>query len=68
VSDRILYRLAALPRGALALYVPGLCAAALRASAPEWLYLSGLVVGSAGVLWLSVALLRTADQPMPVRA
>ncbi|GIE81038.1 hypothetical protein Aph02nite_69880 [Actinoplanes philippinensis] len=62
------WRAGVLPRGALALYVPGLCAAALRASAPEWLYLSGLVIGSAGVLWLSAALLRTADQLVPVRA
>jgi len=52
------WRAGVLPRGALALYVFGLSAAALRTSVPEAVYLGGLVVGAAGVLWLSVALLR----------
>ena len=52
------WRAGVLPRGALALYVAGLSAAALRTSVPEAVYLGGLLVGSAGVLWLSVALLR----------
>jgi hypothetical protein len=38
--------------------VAGLSAAALRTSVPEAVYLGGLLVGSAGVLWLSVALFR----------
>lgn len=51
------WRAGVLPRGAVALYVAGLSAAALRATVPEAVYLGGLVAGSAGVLWLSVALL-----------
>ncbi|GAB7046387.1 hypothetical protein [Catenuloplanes indicus] len=54
------WRAAVLPRAPLALYVTGLSAAALRGSVPEWVYLGGLLLGSAGVLWLSVTLPRTA--------
>ncbi|MBL7260697.1 hypothetical protein [Paractinoplanes lichenicola] len=69
------WRAGVLPRGALVLYVAGLSAAALRTSVPEAVYLGGLVVGSAGVLWLSIALLRrysvmrpsTADSAMSRR-
>lgn len=53
------WRAGVLPRGALILYATGLSAAALRTSVPEPVYLTGLVVGAAGVLWLSLALLRT---------
>lgn len=52
------WRAGLLPRGALALYVFGLSAAALRTSVPEAVYLGGLVVGAVGVLWLSVAMFR----------
>ncbi|GAA0474018.1 hypothetical protein Ade02nite_74470 [Paractinoplanes deccanensis] len=52
------WRAGVLPRGALALYVAGLGAAALRTSVPEAVYLGGLLVGSAGVLWLSATLVR----------
>ena len=62
------WRAGVLPRGALVLYVAGLCAAALRTAVPEWAYLSGLVAGSAGVLWLSVTLLRDATRPALVTA
>jgi len=64
------WRAGVLPRGALVLYVLGLSAAALRTSVPEAVYLGGLVVGSAGVLWLSAAgLIRpsTAPSAMSVR-
>ncbi|MDP9793289.1 hypothetical protein J2S43_001801 [Catenuloplanes nepalensis] len=50
------WRAGVLPRAALALYVIGLSAAALRTSVPEWTYLTGLLLGSAGVLWMSAAL------------
>jgi len=53
------WRAGVLPRGALALYMLGLSAAALRTSVPEAVYLGGLVIGSAGVLWLSARLVRT---------
>jgi len=59
------WRAGVLPRGALVLYVAGLSAAALRATVPEAVYLSGLVIGTAGVLWLSLVLVRTAAQPEP---
>ena len=59
------WRAGVLPRGALALYIPGLCAAALRASVPEAVYLGGLTLGSAGVLWLAVALYRGILQSLP---
>ncbi|MBW6438172.1 hypothetical protein KZ829_31035 [Actinoplanes hulinensis] len=62
------WRAGVLPRAAIALYVLGLSAAALRAAAPEWLYLSGLIAGSLGVLWLSVALLRDAGRTTLVTA
>jgi hypothetical protein len=62
------WRAGVLPRGALTLYVVGLCTAALRTSVPEWAYLGGLVAGSAGVLWLSVTLLRDATRPALVTA
>jgi hypothetical protein len=62
------WRAGVLPRAALALYVPGLCAASLRAAVPEVVYLSGLVAGAAGVLWLSAALLRDATRPALVTA
>ncbi|TDO39352.1 hypothetical protein [Paractinoplanes brasiliensis] len=52
------WRAGVLPRGALVLYVGGLSAAALRTSVPEAVYLGGLLIGSAGVLWLSAALMR----------
>jgi len=52
------WRAGVLPRGGLGLYAVGLSAAALRTSVPEAVYLGGLVVGTAGVLWLSLALLR----------
>ncbi|GLY93394.1 hypothetical protein [Actinoplanes sp. NBRC 103695] len=52
------WRAGVLPRGALGLYVAGLGAAALRGTVPEAVYLGGLVVGTAGVLWLSASLLR----------
>lgn len=55
------WRAGVLPRGALALYVPGLCAAALRTSVPEAVYLGGLVLGSAGVIWLSTSLLSRSE-------
>jgi len=48
------------PRGALALYVLGLSAAALRTTVPEAVYLGGLVVGAAGVVWLSTYLISDA--------
>ncbi|MDR7276900.1 hypothetical protein [Catenuloplanes atrovinosus] len=54
------WRAGVLPRWALALYVVGLSAAALRTSVPEWVYLGGLLAGSAGVLWLSAVLPRLA--------
>ncbi|MEV6305825.1 hypothetical protein AB0M02_40865 [Actinoplanes sp. NPDC051861] len=55
------WRAGVLPRPALVLYVVGLCAAALRAAVPEAVYLTGLTLGSAGVLYLSTALLQTKD-------
>jgi hypothetical protein len=62
------WRAGVLPRAALALYVPGLSAASLRAAVPEAVYLGGLVAGAAGVLWLSVTLLRDATRPALVTA
>jgi hypothetical protein len=62
------WRAGVLPRAALALYVPGLSAASLRAAVPEAVYLSGLVAGAAGVLWFSVVLLRDATRPALVTA
>ncbi|BEL10502.1 hypothetical protein Q0Z83_086930 [Actinoplanes sichuanensis] len=58
------WRAGMLPRAALALYVPGLSAAALRAVVPEALYLGGLVAGAAGVLWFSITLLQDATRPI----
>ncbi|MEU4424227.1 hypothetical protein AB0F81_26680 [Actinoplanes sp. NPDC024001] len=55
------WRAGVLPRIALALYVPGLCLAALRTSVPEAAYLGGLAVGAAGVMWLSTALFQEAE-------
>jgi len=52
------WRAGVLPRGAIVLYVLGLSAAALRAAVPEAVYLGGLLVGSAGVLWLAQTLIR----------
>jgi hypothetical protein len=52
------WRAGLLPRGALALYVPGLCLAALRTSVPEAAYLGGLAAGAIGVIWLSTTLSR----------
>ncbi|MEU7907397.1 hypothetical protein [Actinoplanes sp. NPDC049118] len=52
------WRAGVLPRMALALYVPGLCLAALRTSVPEAAYLGGLAVGAIGVMWLSTTLIR----------
>lgn len=58
------WRAGVLPRGAIILYVAGLTAAALRTSVPEAVYLGGLLIGSAGVLWLArTLLLRAAEQP-----
>jgi hypothetical protein len=56
------WRAGVLPRWALALYATGLTAAALRTSVPEGVYLGGLVIGSAGVLWLSTTLVRDAER------
>jgi hypothetical protein len=63
------WRAGVLPRGAIVLYVVGLSAAALRTSVPEAVYLGGLLVGSAGVLWLAQSLIRlsTAPSAMSVR-
>ncbi|MCU7728270.1 hypothetical protein ODJ79_31525 [Actinoplanes sp. KI2] len=55
------WRAAIFPRPAVALYVLGLTAAALRTSVPEPIYLSGLVIGSVAVGWLSLALLRVSE-------
>ena len=49
-----------LPAGAVGLYMVGLVPAALRTSVPEPVYLTGLVVGAAGVAWMSATLLRPA--------
>lgn len=54
------WRAALFPRPAVALYLLGLTAAALRTSVPEPIYLAGLAIGSIAVFWLSVALLRKA--------
>ncbi|MBG0560455.1 hypothetical protein [Actinoplanes aureus] len=65
------WRAGVLPRIALALYVPGLCLAALRTSVPEAAYLGGLAVGAVGVVWLSTALFQDpegAATDMPQRA
>jgi hypothetical protein len=62
------WRAGVLPRGALVLYVLGLSAAALRTSVPEAVYLGGLVVGSAGLLWLSVSLIERAGAENVIRA
>jgi hypothetical protein len=55
------WRAGILPRGALLLYAAGLSAAALRTAVPEAVYLGGLLVGSAGVLWLATTLLRLPE-------
>src|SRR5262245_28027837 len=57
------WRAGVLPRGALALYVAGLSAAALRTSVPEAVYLTGLLIGSAGVLRLSYSVMRPSTAP-----
>ncbi|GID91537.1 hypothetical protein ACFQFC_09905 [Amorphoplanes digitatis] len=64
------WRAGVLPRIALALYVPGLCLAALRTSVPEAAYLSGLAVGAIGVTWLATALIRetTGDPAQAIPA
>ena len=62
------WRAAVLPRPALTLYAVGLSAAALRTSVPEPVYLAGLVVGSAGVLWLALRLLQRTEERAIVRA
>lgn len=54
-------RAGVLPRAAFALYIPGLCLAALRTSVPEAAYLGGLAAGAVGVLWLSTTLLREPE-------
>lgn len=62
------WRAGVLPRKALILYATGLSAAALRTSVPEPVYLTGLVVGAAGVFWLSLALLRAQSVTRPSTA
>lgn len=52
------WRAKVLPRGAVTLYLLGFVPAALRTAVPEAVYLGGLVVGVAGVAWLSVLMLR----------
>jgi hypothetical protein len=54
-----------LPAPALGLYLLGFVPAALRGIVPEAVYLAGLGVGSVAVLWLSVALVRSADRITP---
>jgi len=61
------WRAAIFPRPAVALYVLGLTAAALRTSVPEPIYLAGLAIGSATVFWLSLTLSRESEKEM-VRA
>ena len=62
------WRAAVLSRPALTLYAVGLTAAALRTSVPEPVYLAGLAIGSAGVLWLAGKLLRQNEERATVRA
>jgi len=61
------WRAAIFPRPAVALYVLGLTAAALRTSVPEPIYLAGLAIGSVAVFWLSLTLSQESEKEM-VRA
>ena len=61
------WRAAIFPRPAVALYVLGLTAAALRTSVPEPIYLAGLAIGSVAVFWLSLTLSQEYEKAM-VRA
>jgi hypothetical protein len=49
------------PPVAIALYLVGFAAAALRTAVPEVIYSGGLFIGGIGVLWLATALVRTPD-------
>lgn len=57
------WRAGVYPRTAVVLYVAGFGTAALRTAVPEPVYVAGLLVGSAGLLWLSTVLLRSAGDP-----